>query len=405
MTAQYVIIGAGQAGAQAALSLRQAGFAGRIVMIGEEPHFPYQRPPLSKAYLQGVLSAERLMLKPEAFYEKESIEVRRGVSALGIDRGAGRIALSDGSHIAYDRLLIATGAPPRRIVCPGGDLAGVHYLRRIADSDALRPILTLGRRLVIIGAGYIGLEVAAIARKSGLAVTVLEAQERVLARVAGRELSTFFENAHRAAGVDLRLGARLSGFEGRERVECATLGDGKRIACDAVLVGIGAEPATALAAEAGLAVGNGVIVDEAARTSDPAIFAAGDVSNFPSSLYGRRLRLESVPNAIEQAKVAGAGMAGHTAIHDGVPWFWSDQYDVKLQTAGLADGADTAILRGDPLANRFSIWSLKEGRVVAADCVNDPAAFATARKLIAAKASPAPERLADPGIDYKSLSQ
>ncbi len=403
MTQQSVIIGAGQAGAQAAQSLRQAGFAGRIVMIGSEPHFPYQRPPLSKAYLQGELAAERLLLKPEAFYEKESIELRRGVSALEIDRRAARVTLSDGTHLAYDRLLIATGAPPRRIACPGAELAGVHTLRTIADSDALRPALTSGGKLVIVGAGYIGLEVAAVARKAGLLVTVLEAMDRVLARVAGPALSAFFEATHRAAGVDLRLGARVVGFEGRARVEQVILGDGARLPCDAVLVGIGAAPAIALAQAAGLPVDNGVVVDAAAQTADPAIFAAGDVTSFPSPLFGRRMRLESVPNAIEQAKVAGAGMAGHTGVYDAVPWFWSDQYDLKLQTAGLGDGADTAVLRGDPATKRFSVWSLKAGRLIAADCVNDPAAFATARKLIAAKAEPAPERLADPGIDYKSL--
>ena len=403
MTLQYVIIGAGQAGAQAAVSLRQSGFADRIVMIGEEPQRPYQRPPLSKAYLQGELSAERLLLRPDAFYEKDAIEVRTGVSAVAIDRGAARVALSDGSDLAYDRLLIATGAPPRRIACPGADLAGIRYLRTMADSDALRPVLASGKRLVIVGGGYIGLEVAAVARKSGVDVILLEAMDRALARVAGPELSVFFRTLHEAAGVDMRFGAAVAGFEGRGKVEHAILADGTRIVCDAVLVGIGALPATGLAASAGLAVDNGVVVDEQARTSDPHISAAGDVTNFPSPLYGRRMRLESVPNAIEQAKVAGAVMTGRTAVHDFVPWFWSDQYDVKLQTAGLSEGADRTVLRGDPAAKRFSIWSLKDGRLLAADCVNDSAAFATARRLIAAKASPAPERLADPGIDYKSL--
>lgn len=403
MTLQAVIIGAGQAGAQAAQSLRQAGFVGRIVLIGDEPHLPYQRPPLSKAYLQGDLSAERLLLRPAAFFEKETIELRSGVRVQAIDRRAARLSLSDGTSLSYDRLLIATGAPPRRLSCPGADLPGVHYLRTIADSDALRPRLTQGGRLAIVGGGYIGLEVAAVARKAGVEVTLLEAMDRVLARVAGRELSAFYERTHRDAGVDLRLHARVAGFEGRGRVERILLADGISIPCDAALVGIGAAPATDIAQTAGLAVDNGVVVDEQARTHDPAIFAAGDVANFPSPLYGRRMRLESVPNAIEQAKVAGAGMAGHTAIYDSVPWFWSDQYDLKLQSAGLGEGADQTVLRGDPAIKRFSIWSLHQGRLIAADCVNDPAAFATARKLIAAKATPAPERLADPGIDYKSL--
>jgi 3-phenylpropionate/trans-cinnamate dioxygenase ferredoxin reductase subunit len=403
MTLQAVIIGAGQAGAQAAQSLRQAGFAGRIVLVGDEPHLPYQRPPLSKAYLQGDLTAERLSLRPAAYFEKESIDIRPGVRALAIDRRAARLSLSDGTSLAYDRLLIATGAPPRRLTCPGADLQGVHYLRTIADSDALRPHLSCGGRMAIIGGGYIGLEVAAVARKAGVEVTLLEAMDRVLARVAGRELSSFYEKAHRDAGVELRLNARVVGFEGRGRIERVLLADGGAIPCSAVLVGIGAIPATEIAEAAGLAVENGVVVDDRARTGDPAIFAAGDVANFPSPLYGRRMRLESVPNAIEQAKVAGAGMAGHTVVYDAVPWFWSDQYDLKLQSAGLGESADNTILRGDPAAKRFSLWSLRQGRLIAADCVNDPAAFATARKLIAAKATPAPERLADPGIDYKSL--
>lgn len=404
MPLQAVIIGAGQAGAQAAQSLRQAGFAGRIVMVGDEPNLPYQRPPLSKTYLQGELSADRLLLRPSAFFDKETIEVRTGVRALSIDRRAARIALSDGAALGYDRLLLATGAPPRKLTCEGSELAGIQYLRTIADSDALRPLLAGGGRLVIVGGGYIGLEVAAVARKCGLHVTLLEAMDRVLARVAGVALSSFYEDLHRAAGLDLRVQARVAGFEGNGRVERVVLADGERIDCAAVLVGIGAAPATGLAQAAGLGVDNGVIVDEHAQTADPAIFAAGDVANFPSPLFGRRMRLESVPNAIEQAKAAGAGMAGRLTVYDPVPWFWSDQYDVKLQTAGLGEGADRVVMRGDTAAKSFSLWSLCRGRLIAADCVNDPAAFATARRLIAAKASPAPERLADPAIDYKSLS-
>lgn len=403
MPLQCVIIGAGQAGAQAAQSLRQAGFPGRIILIGDEPVLPYQRPPLSKAYLQGALGAERLLLRPAAFYEKESIEARLGLRALSIDRRSARIDIGDGAPIAYDRLLIATGAPPRRLTCPGADLAGVHYLRSIADSDTLRPRLVPGARIVIVGAGYIGLEVAASARKAGCSVIVLEALDRVLARVAGPELSAFYERLHRDAGVDLRLGARVAAFEGDGAVEAVQLGDGSRIPCDAVVIGIGAEPATELARAAGLTLSNGIVVDEQARTSDAAIFAAGDATNFPSPLYGRRMRLESVPNAIEQAKVAGAGMAGQHAVYDAVPWFWSDQYDAKLQTAGLSEGADLQVTRGDPDSGRFSVWSLSAGRLIAADCVNDPAGFAVARRLIAAKATPAPERLADPAIDYKSF--
>ena len=404
MNGQAVIIGAGQAGAQGAQSLRAAGYQGRIVLIGEEPVPPYPRPPLSKAYLQGTLGAERLALKPDAFYAQNGIDLRLGARAGAIDRSNARVEIEGGERVPYDRLLIATGAPPRRLNCQGSELSGVRYLRTSADCESLRPAISGARRIVIVGAGYIGLEVAASARKAGREVTVLEAQARVLQRVAGPEISAFFDARHRAHGVDLRLGAMLAGFEGRGRIERAILATGERIDCDAVLIGVGAAPAIALAVEAGLAIDNGVATDEHARTSDPAIFAAGDCASHPSRLYGRRMRLESVPNAIEQAKVAGANMAGGSLVYDAVPWFWSDQYDVKLQTAGVAEGADSAIVRGEPAAARFSVWSLKEGRVLAVDAVNDPGAFLAAKKIIAAKSPVDAKRLADPATDLKSLA-
>ncbi len=404
MADQAVILGAGQAGAQAAHSLRQAGFSGRIVLIGDEPALPYQRPPLSKAYLQGALDADRLLLKPDAFYQLNNVDLRLGLRAASIDRRRCLVETSTGEAIPYDRLLLATGAPPRRLYCPGTELSGLHYLRTAADCEALRPVLAARRRIVIVGAGYIGLEVAASARKAGCEVVVLEAQSRVLARVAGPEISAFFEALHRAHGADLRLGAMLAGFEGRGRIEAAVLASGERIACDAALIGIGAAPSVALAVEAGLAIDNGVATDEGARTSDPAIFAAGDCASHPSRIYGRRLRLESVPNAIEQAKVAGANMAGGAAVYDAVPWFWSDQYDVKMQTAGVAEGADAAIVRGDPGSGRFSVWSLGGGRLLAVDAVNDPAAFLAAKKIIAAKTPVDAKSLADPATDLKSLA-
>lgn len=404
MGERAIIIGAGQAGAQGAQSLRAAGFQGPIILIGDEPAAPYQRPPLSKAYLQGTLAADRLALKPDAFYAQNAIDLMLGVRASRIDRRAARVETDAGGSLAFDRLLIATGAPPRRLNCPGTELSGVHYLRTIADCEGLRTPLAEARRILIVGAGYIGLEVAASARKAGREVTVLEAQRRVLQRVAGPEISAFFDATHRAHGVDLRLGAMLAGFEGRGRVERAVLASGDYIDCDAVLVGVGAAPATELAAEAGLAIDNGVATDEHARTSDPAIFAAGDCASHPSRLYGRRLRLESVPNAIEQAKVAGANMAGGSAVYDAVPWFWSDQYDIKLQTAGVAEGADAAVIRGDPGSGRFSVWSLKGGRLLAVDAVNDPAAFLAAKKIIAAKTPLDAKLLADPATDLKSLA-
>lgn len=402
MSGRAVIIGAGQAGAQAAASLRQAGFAGEIVMFGAEAAHPYQRPPLSKAYLQGEFARERLELRPSAFYERERIELRLGVGIAAIDRAAKAVVTQGGDVLHFDSLLIATGAPPRRLAVDGADLPGVHYLRTIADSDALQPEL-LKRRLVIVGAGYIGLEVAASARKAGANVIVLEAADRVLPRVAGLEIAAFIASLHRASGVDLRLGAALDRFDGGEKLEAAVLRSGEKIPCDAALICVGASPATALAEAAQLRIDNGVWTDAYARTSDPSIFAAGDCASHPSPLYQRRLRLESVPNAIEQAKIAGANMAGGNAAYDAVPWFWSDQYDVKLQTAGVSDGADQAAVRGDPAAKKFSVWYFRAGRLLAVDAVNDPAAFVISKRLIAAKATPDPKMLADPAIDLKSL--
>lgn len=403
MGGRAIIIGAGQAGAQAAASMRQAGFGGDIVMLGAETELPYQRPPLSKAYLQGDLDAERLFLRPAAFYDQQKIDLRLGVRVTKIDRDAKIVITERGDELSYETLLLATGAPPRRLDCAGSDLEGVHYLRTIADSDLLRPALAAGGRLVIVGAGYIGLEVAASARKAGLSVTVLEMADRVLARVAGKEISAFYEQTHLSHGVDLRLRATLERFEGAGKVSAVVLEDGEKIPCAAVLVGVGARPATRLAEEAGLTLANGVWTDDHARSSDPAIYAAGDCASHPSPFYGRRMRLESVPNAIEQAKVAGINMAGGDAVYDAVPWFWSDQYDVKLQTVGVSEGADRTVLRGDINARKFSIWYLQNGRLLAVDAINDPAAFAISKRLLGARAVIDPKILADPAADLKSL--
>lgn len=402
MSERAIIIGAGQAGAQAAQSMRQAGFEGEIVMFGDEAEPPYQRPPLSKAYLQGELEAERLYLRPRAFYEQQKIDLRLGVRVAEINRDAKSITTGRGETLGYDKLLIATGAPPRRLTCQGAELPGVYYLRTIADSDKLRPVLSVDGRIVIVGAGYIGLEVAASARKAGLDVTVLEMADRVLARVAGKEISAFYEKLHRDKGVDLRLGAALDHFEGKSRVERAILKSGEALDCAAVLVGVGAAPATALAEAADLRLANGVWTDERAQTSDPSIFAAGDCASHPSAIYERRIRLESVPNAIEQAKVAGVNMAGGDARYEAAPWFWSDQYDVKLQTVGVSEGADETVLRGDPEAKKFSVWYLQRGRLLAVDAVNDPAAFAISKRLIG-KAGLDAKILADANADLKSL--
>ncbi len=401
---RIVIIGAGQAGAQAAVSLRQGGYKGAITMIGAEEAPPYQRPPLSKAYLKGDLDEARLYLRPAEFYESQEIELHLGVHATAIDRKAKSVSTDDGETHLYDALLIATGAPPRRISAPGSDLTGVHYLRTLAESDSLRPMLAAPGRVVIVGAGYIGLEVAAVARQAGREVTVLEMAPRVLARVASEPVSAFYQDLHKGAGVDLRLGAAFAGFEGEGRIHGARLADGEIIECETALVGIGAAPEISLALEAGLDVENGIVVDEHARSSDPSIFAAGDCTNFPSPRYGRRMRLESVPNAIEQGKAAAANMLGKETIYDALPWFWSDQYDVKLQTVGLMEGHDDLILRGDPAEKKFAVWYLKDGKALAVDAINDPASFAMGKRLIMTGAALDPAKLADSGVDLKTLA-
>ncbi|WP_375202495.1 NAD(P)/FAD-dependent oxidoreductase [Hyphococcus sp.] len=400
---RIVIIGAGQAGAQAAVSLRQGGHKGAITMIGAEEAPPYQRPPLSKAYLKGDLDEARLYLRPAEFYEKQEIALHLGVHATAIDRKAKTVSTDDGEAHAYDVLLIATGAPPRRITAPGADLTGVHYLRTLADSDALRPMLAAPGRVVIVGAGYIGLEVAAVARQAGREVSVLEMAPRVLARVASEPVSAFYQELHKAAGVDLRLGAAFEAFEGEGRIHGARLADGEIIECETALVGIGAAPEVSLATEAGLDIENGIVVDEYARTSDPAIFAAGDCTNFPSPRYGRRMRLESVPNAIEQAKAAAANILGGEVVYDALPWFWSDQYDVKLQTVGLCEGHDDLVVRGDPAEKKFAVWYLKDGKALAVDAINDAISFAMGKKLITAGVTLDPAKLGDRNVDLKTL--
>jgi 3-phenylpropionate/trans-cinnamate dioxygenase ferredoxin reductase subunit len=397
---RIVIIGAGQAGVQAAASLRAEGFAGAITLLGDESFPPYQRPPLSKAYLAGDFARERLFLKPDSFYG-ESCELMLSVRAQMIDRAAKRVLLSGGQTLAYDRLLLATGARVRTLSVPGASLPGVLYLRGIADVDAIRPHFKPGARLAVVGGGYIGLEVAAVAAKLGLDVTVIEAAERVMVRAVSPQMSAFFQRVHRANGVKFVLGATAQSFVGATRVEGVITNAGAMLA-DVVLIGVGVVPNSEIAEEAGLACSNGIVVDEYAATSDPDIFAAGDCTNHPG-FAGERVRLESVQNAIDQAKHAALAMLDKPAPYREVPWFWSDQYDLKLQMAGLARPGDETVLRGDPVTRKFSVFHLRDGVVAAVEAVNAPTDYIIGRRLIAARARVAPERLADIAVPVKSF--
>jgi len=399
---RIVIIGAGQGGAQAAATLRAEGLDGSLTIIGDEPYPPYQRPPLSKAYLAGSFARERLFLKPDSFYAEAGCELRLGVAAQRIDRAAKTVLLSDGSKLPYDRLLLATGSQVKKLPVPGADLAGIHYLRGIADVDALRDNLKVGARLAVVGAGYIGLEVAAVAVKHGLRVSVIEAAERVMIRSASPQISAFYEQVHRANGVEFLFGAVATGFEGDTRVKAVATNLG-RVATDFVLAGIGIVPNCELAEAAGLTCDNGIVVDEYAVTSDPEIFAAGDCTSHPA-LAGGRIRLESVQNAIDQAKHAALSMLGRPTAYREVPWFWSDQYELKLQIAGLPRPGDATVVRGDPAVRKFAVFHVREGILAAVEAVNAAPEYIMGRKLIAAHARIAPERLADINVPVKSLS-
>jgi 3-phenylpropionate/trans-cinnamate dioxygenase ferredoxin reductase component len=401
MSECIVIVGAGQAAAQAVATLRAEGFAGAITIVGDEAFPPYQRPPLSKAYLAGTFERERLFLKPSAFYAEADCELILGVAATKLDRDARTLALADGRLLHYDRLLIATGSRVRQIRVNGGELDGIYYLRGIADVDRLRGAFAEGKRLAVVGGGYIGLEVAAVAVRHGLDVTVFESFDRVMARAVSAPLSEFYERIHRDAGVRFELNTTVEAFEGDGKLEAVRAG-GRSYPADIALVGIGILPNVELAQEAGLACDDGVMVDHCTRTGDAAIFAAGDCTRH----YGRDgalIRLESVQNAIDQAKHAALAMLGRPTPYSEVPWFWSDQYDLKLQIAGLAREGDERVLRGDPAARKFAVFHLREGRVAAVEAVNAAPEYIVGRKLIAEGTNVAPAKLADTAIPMKSV--
>lgn len=402
---RVVIVGAGHAGGSVAAFLRQYGFAGPITLIGEEPIAPYQRPPLSKAWLKGETDADTLMLKPESFYAEHGVTLRLATRVERLDREAKAVVLPGGERVPYDRLVLATGARARKLPVEGAGLAGVLELRTAADADALKAALGPGKRLAVIGGGYIGLEAAASARALGADAVIVEKEHRVLARVACPQLSAFFERYHREQGVEIVLGAGLARFEGEGgRIVAVVLDDGRRIACDAALVGVGAIPNDDLARAAGIACEGGVVVDLEARTSDPDVFAVGDVTWRPLPRYGRPFRLESVPNALEQARQAASAIAGRPAPPHEVPWFWSDQYTLKLQIAGLSFDCQDLIVRGDPDTAKFAVFHLRDGVVEAVEAVNAPPEFMMGRKLIESRRPVDRNKLADPAVSMKDVA-
>ncbi len=402
---RVVVVGGGQAGAQVVISLRQWGFEGDVTVLAEEPVLPYQRPPLSKAYMKGDFPEARLFMKQADWYRDNDIDVRVNTRAEAIDRNARQVIVAGADPVPYDALVLATGSRPRRLDVPGVDLDGVFDLRSLADADRVRPRMVAGKRIVIVGAGYIGLEAAAVARQMGLDVTVLERAPRVLERVTSPMMSEFYEQVHRSEGVDIRTSAHLDRFVGEDgRVVAAQLADGTELPADLVLVGIGIVPNDRLALEAGLACDDGIVVDRDTRTDDPRIFAAGDCTRRPLVHYGRNARLESVHNAIEQGRLAAAAILQRERPPEEAPWFWSDQYDVKLQIAGLAEGFDEQVVRGDPQARKFAVFYLKEGRLIAVDAIKSPAEFLASKKLIAAGARVDTALLVDETVPMKEIA-
>jgi 3-phenylpropionate/trans-cinnamate dioxygenase ferredoxin reductase subunit len=383
MSEAVVIIGGGQAGAQLAISLRQGGYAGPVRLVCEEPYCPYQRPPLSKKFLAEYRDPDSLFLRPDSFWREQQVTLDLGAAVGKVEPSQRRITLASGDEIEYAALVFATGTSARALPVPGVDLPGVFTLRKIDDVVALRPALNEAQRVVIVGGGYIGLEVAAVAGSEGRSVIVVEAEDRVLKRVTGPATSGFFDGFHRRHGIDIRLGSRLVAIEGEARASQVRLASGETLHADLVLVATGARANDDLARAAGFACQDGILVDELARTSAPGVYAVGDCTRFPSARYGRALRLESVQNAIDQAKAAAATILGKPQRYDPVPWFWSDQYDIKLQIAGLADGYDAIETIGDPAGARFSVEYRRGGRLIAVDAVNDARAHMLARRRIA----------------------
>lgn len=396
-SARIIILGAGHAGGSLASTLRERGHSGQIILVGDEPQAPYNRPPLSKAYIQGTTDLDALLLKSPEFYAQQQIELRTGVAAVSIDRDSRQVLLNDGERVPYDKLVLATGARPRSLPIPGMQLRNVLSLRTAADAQALRDRVTAGAsHIVLIGGGYIGLELAASAVSLGLAVTVVEREPRLLARVASEPLAQFFQQQHESRGVRFILGAQATELLGQEEVQGVRLDNGEMLSCDLVVVGAGVVANTELAEQAGLPCENGVRVSLDGQTDDPDIYAIGDVSCRPLPFYGNRsARVESVPNAMEQARLAAAHMLGLEPPRAEVQWFWSDQYEFKLQIAGMAFECDQTLIRGEPSSGKFSVLRLHQGVLQAAECVNSPVDFMGAKQLIASRQQLDPTLLTD----------
>lgn len=399
-----IIIGASHAGAQAAVSLRQEGWQHRILVIGEEPHLPYNRPPLSKTFLSGEKNIDDLLIRPEGQYEKVGIDFMLGQRVERIDRDNKLVFLANGLDIPWRKLVLAMGSRVRTLDLPGADLRGVLYLRDIGDVERIRSHIGAGKKVVIVGGGYIGLETAAMLRQIGLAVTVLEAADRVLNRVTAPELSRFYTRVHEEEGAHIVTGAGVSGFVGDKRVREVTCSDGSTYPADLVIVGIGVIPNTEMAVVAGLDVDNGICVDEQCLTSDRDIAAVGDCTSFYNAFYQRRLRLESVQNAMDQARAAAAALCGKSNQYNALPWFWSDQYDMKLQIAGLSEAYDDLVLRGDPESGRkFAAFYYRGERIIAVDAVNSPQEFMIGKQLISQSRAVDKSQLRDKQVPIKSF--
>lgn len=401
---RVVIIGGGQAGFQVACTLRQKKYAGPIVLIAEEPLAPYQRPPLSKGFLKDEIPEDNLTFRPDTYYPGNDIDLRLDVTATAIDRIGREVALSDGGTVAYDYLVIATGARIRPLLVPGAELSGVHPIRTLEDAKAVKAELPAAAGVAVIGGGFIGLEAAAVCATMGKKVTVFEAADRLMGRVVAPPISEAYLAIHKSHGVDVRLNEQVTGIEGANgKATGVTCGDGTSVPADLVLFGIGVLPNTEIAEAAGLACQNGIVVDETLATSDPRIWAIGDCARFPHPMADAPVRLESVQNAVDQGKAVADAILGSPAPYEAVPWFWTDQYDTKLQMVGLSQGHDRTVTRGDVASGQVSVFYFREGRLIAIDSINRPGDHMAGRRLLASGAQMTPDQAADEGLDLKTL--